>query len=42
LKEKERDNAVLLAAELIKAGNVEEGIKEKFRTALREREIRIG
>jgi hypothetical protein len=42
LKEKERDNAVLLAAELIKAGDVEESIKEKFRTALREREIRIG
>jgi hypothetical protein len=41
LKEKERDNAVLLAAELIKAGDVEEGIKEKFRDALREREIRI-
>jgi len=42
LKEKERDNAVLLAAELIKAEDVEESIKEKFRTALREREIRIG
>jgi hypothetical protein len=42
LKEKERDNAVLLAAELIKAGDVEESIKDKFRNALREREIRIG
>ena len=42
LKEKERDNAVLLAAELIKAEDVEESVKEKFRTALREREIRIG
>ncbi|KAI4745624.1 hypothetical protein E4T50_03998 [Aureobasidium sp. EXF-12298] len=41
LKEKERDNAVLLAAELIKAEDVDEGIKEKFRTVLREREIRI-
>jgi hypothetical protein len=41
LKEKERDNAVLLAAELIKAENVDENMKEKFRTALREREIRI-
>ncbi|KAI4716088.1 hypothetical protein E4T48_07749 [Aureobasidium sp. EXF-10727] len=42
LKEKERDNAVLLAAELIKAEDVDENVKEKFRIALREREIRIG
>ncbi|KAH0356252.1 hypothetical protein KCU83_g1149, partial [Aureobasidium melanogenum] len=42
LKEKERDNAVLLAAELVKAEDVDESIKEKFSTALREREIRIG
>jgi hypothetical protein len=42
LKEKERDNAVLLAAELIKTGDVDEGVKDKFRGALREREIRIG
>ncbi|KAK6007338.1 hypothetical protein QM012_006346 [Aureobasidium pullulans] len=42
LKEKERDNAVLLAAELIKAEDVDENIKEKLGTALRDREIRIG
>jgi hypothetical protein len=42
LKGKERDNAVLLAAELIKAGDVDEGVKDKFRSALSEREIRIG
>lgn len=42
LKEKERDNAVLLAAELIKAEDVDESVKERFRTVLREREIRIG
>ncbi|KAH0009848.1 hypothetical protein KCU78_g10553, partial [Aureobasidium melanogenum] len=42
LKEKERDNAVLLAAELIKAEDVDESIKEKFRAVLRDREIRIG
>ncbi|KAG9593954.1 hypothetical protein KCU77_g6359, partial [Aureobasidium melanogenum] len=42
LKEKERDNAVLLAAELMKAEDVNESIKEKFSIALRDREIRIG
>ncbi|THY20107.1 hypothetical protein D6D02_02021, partial [Aureobasidium pullulans] len=42
LKEKERDNAVLLGAELIKAGDVDASVKEKFRTALNERDIRIG
>jgi hypothetical protein len=42
LKEKERDNAVLLAAELIKAGDVDESVKDKFKSALSEREIRIG
>ncbi|THZ69978.1 hypothetical protein D6C85_06292 [Aureobasidium pullulans] len=42
LKEKERDNAVLLSAELIKAGDVDESVKEKFRAALNERDIRIG
>ncbi|KAH0368648.1 hypothetical protein KCU65_g3850, partial [Aureobasidium melanogenum] len=42
LKEKERDNAVLLAAELMKAEDVDESVKEKFSTALRNREIRIG
>jgi hypothetical protein len=42
LKEKERDNAVLLAAELIKAEDVDESIKEKFRAVLRDREIRLG
>ncbi|KAG9526166.1 hypothetical protein KCV07_g566, partial [Aureobasidium melanogenum] len=41
LKEKERDNAVLLAAELIKAEDVDESIKEKFRAVLRDREIRL-
>ncbi|KAI5204836.1 hypothetical protein E4T39_03400 [Aureobasidium subglaciale] len=42
LREKERDNAVLLGAELIKAGDVDEDVKEKFKVALREKEIRIG
>lgn len=42
LKEKERDNAVLLAAELMKAESVGESVKEKFSTALHNREIRIG
>ncbi|KAI5277063.1 hypothetical protein E4T47_00105 [Aureobasidium subglaciale] len=42
LREKERDNAVLLGAELIKAEDVDGDVKEKFRLALREKEIRIG
>lgn len=42
LKEKERDNAVLLCAELIKAEDVETSVKEKFRVALNERDIKLG
>ncbi|KEQ93599.1 hypothetical protein AUEXF2481DRAFT_6668 [Aureobasidium subglaciale EXF-2481] len=42
LREKERDNAVLLGAELIKAEDVDGDVKEKFKLALREKEIRIG
>jgi len=33
---------VLLGAELIKAGDVDGSVKEKFRAALNERDIRIG
>jgi hypothetical protein len=42
LVEKERDNAVLLGAELIKAGDVDEGVKRKFKTVLDERGIHVG
>lgn len=39
LKEKQRDNAVLLGVEIVKAEGVDQGVKEKFRRLLKERDV---
>lgn len=39
LKEKQRDNAVLLGVEIIKAEGVDQGVKEKFRSVLKEKDV---
>lgn len=41
LKEKERDNTVLLCAELLKDENIEESVKDKLRGVLEERNIAL-
>jgi len=42
VKDKERDNAVLLVHDLLKADDVEEGVKHVLRSLLEESDIRIG